>query len=58
MLKKKLQTQFGDLTRLLLMHKPFRDTTTFCTFEKMQEPITADKRYWEQQAIFKRKEAV
>jgi hypothetical protein len=30
------------------MHKPLRDTMAFCTFEKMQEPITANKRYWEQ----------
>jgi len=40
------------------MHKPLRDTMAFCTFEKMQEPITANKRYWEQQAGFKSKEDV
>jgi hypothetical protein len=25
------------------MHKPFRDTATFCTFEKMQEPLETTK---------------
>jgi len=40
------------------MNKPLRDTMTFCIFEKMQEPIIANKRYWKQEASFKSKEDV
>jgi hypothetical protein len=40
------------------MHKPFRDAMTFCTFEKIQEPLIAKKRSWEQEVVFKRKELV
>jgi hypothetical protein len=39
------------------MYKLFRDTKTFCTFEKIHEPTTANKRSLEQ-AVFKRKEIV
>ena len=36
-----------DATMLLLLRRPFRDAATFCAFDKIREPTTAEQRRWE-----------
>jgi hypothetical protein len=33
---------------LFLLRRPHTDAVTFCAFEKIREPTTAEKRRWEQ----------
>jgi hypothetical protein len=47
-----------DGAMLLLPHRPLRDAVTFCTFNKIQELATAEKRHWEQKTVCKKKELV
>jgi hypothetical protein len=40
---------------LLLLHRLLKVAVTFCTFKKIIELMTAQRRHWEQQTVCKKK---
>jgi hypothetical protein len=56
-LLKRVTRKTKDAAMLLLLRRPIRNAVTFCAFEKIRKPMTAEKRHQELQSICERKGA-